>query len=107
MGCQVDVEIKRITPAMINNEDIAGRVQQVARQILPGSDHTMENYVTMGGEDMAFILEKVPGCFIFVGSNNKSRGLDYGHHHPKFDIDEEALWHGAGLMAAAAADFLK
>jgi amidohydrolase len=60
----------------------------------------------MGGEDMAFMLEKIPGCYFFVGSNNSSHGLDYGHHHPKFDFDEEALWRGAGLMAAAAAEIL-
>jgi amidohydrolase len=55
---------------------------------------------------MAFMLEKIPGCYFFVGSNNSSHGLDYGHHHPKFDFDEEALWRGAGLMAAAAAEIL-
>ena len=50
--------------------------------------------------------EKVPGCYFFVGSNNKARHLDYGHHHPKFDFDEEALIRGSALMAAAAIDIL-
>ena len=35
--------------------------------------------------------EKFPGCYFFIGSNNKEKHLDYGHHHPKFDFDEEAL----------------
>jgi amidohydrolase len=52
------------------------------------------------------MLEKVPGCFFFIGSNDKARHLDYGHHHPKFDFDEEALVRGAALMAAAAMDVL-
>jgi len=56
---------------------------------------------------MAFMQEKVPGCYFFIGSNDSSRNLDYGHHHPKFDFDEEALVHGVALMASAAADILK
>jgi amidohydrolase len=50
--------------------------------------------------------EKVPGCYFFVGSANAERRLNYGHHHPKFDFDEEALVRGAALMASAAADIL-
>jgi amidohydrolase len=61
----------------------------------------------MGAEDMGFMQEKLPGCYFFVGSNNKERHLDFGHHHPKFDFDEEALVRGVALMAAAAADVLK
>jgi metal-dependent amidase/aminoacylase/carboxypeptidase family protein len=60
----------------------------------------------MTAEDMGFIQEKVPGCYFFVGSNNKARHLDYGHHHPKFDFDEEVLIRGSALMAAAAMDVL-
>ncbi len=61
----------------------------------------------MGAEDMAFLLERVPGCFFFVGSANHEKGLDYGHHHPKFDVDEDALPRAAALMATAVADLLK
>jgi amidohydrolase len=106
MGCEVDVQNKKLSPAMINDERVAARVQDVARRILPDADHNNDRFVTMGGEDMAFMLEKIPGCYFFVGSNNVSRGLNYGHHHPKFDFDEEALWRGAALMAAAAGEIL-
>ena len=107
MGCKVEVEAKKLSPAMINDEKAAARVQETARRVLPDSNHNTDSFVTMGGEDMAFMLEKIPGCYFFVGSNNSARGLDYGHHHPKFDFDEEALWRAAGLMASAAAEFLK
>ena len=55
---------------------------------------------------MAFMQQKVPGCYFLVGSNDKARQLDYGHHHPKFDFNEEALIHASALMAAAALDIL-
>jgi len=51
--------------------------------------------------------EKVPEPYFFIGLNNQEKHLDYGHHHPKFDFDEEALVRGTALMAAAAVDILK
>lgn len=105
MGCQVEVEIKRITPALVNEEALTCRVRETAQRVL--SESTPDSgYQTMTAEDMAFMQEQVPGCYFFVGSNDRARGLDYGHHHPKFDFDEEAMIRGSALMAAAAMDIL-
>jgi len=106
LGCQVQIDVKRVTPAVINNDDLAAKVQATASRLLPDLDLETAGYLTMGAEDMAFMQEKVPGCYFFIGSNNKEKHLDYGHHHPKFDFDEEALVRGAALMAAAVADIL-
>ena len=105
MGCQVEVNIKRITPPLVNNETITSKVQETAQRLLSESQLDT-GYQTMTAEDMAFMQERVPGCFFFVGSNDKARHLDYGHHHPKFDFNEEALIRGSALMAAAAMDIL-
>ncbi len=108
MGCQVVIaSARRLTPALVNNHAIAAKVQETSRRVLPDATLNTEGYVTMGAEDAAYLLEKVNGCFFFVGSADPERRLDYGHHHPKFDFNEEALAHGAALMAAAAADILK
>lgn len=106
LGCQVAVDVKRMTPALVNEESIALKVQDVARRVLSSSAVDASGYITMGAEDMAFMQEKVPGCFFFVGSNDKARQLDYGHHHPKFDFNEEALIRASALMASAAVDVL-
>jgi len=106
MGCQIEVDIKRLTPALVNNDSVTAQVQETARRVLSESNLDTAGYITMGAEDMAFMLQKVPGCFFFIGSNDKARHLDYGHHHPKFDFDEEALVRGSALMAAAAMDVL-
>jgi amidohydrolase len=107
MGCTAQVNVKRLTPAMINADEIAERVQAVARDMLPETDLDTSPNLTMGAEDMAFMLEKVPGCYFFVGSADSARGLDYGHHHPRFDFDEAALPRAAALMAGAVEEFLK
>ncbi|HEX7621730.1 MAG TPA: amidohydrolase [Anaerolineales bacterium] len=106
MGCQAEIDLQVLTPATINQPGIAGRVQEVARRMFPKAEVDTSNYITMGSEDFAFVLEKVPGCFFFIGSANPEKGLDAGHHHPRFDIDESALPLGAALMAAAVSDFL-
>jgi amidohydrolase len=107
MGCEVTLETKRVTPAVVNDPQVAARCQAAARKLLPESDLSISPNITMGAEDMAFMQEKVPGCYFFVGSNNAARSLDYAHHHPKFDFDEAALPRAAALMAAAAVDVLR
>jgi len=105
--CQAEILIQRVTPAVINNDEVAAKVQESARRLFPNTDLDTANYLTMGAEDMAFIQEKVEGCYFFIGSNNSEKQLDYSHHHPKFDFDEEALVRGSALMASAVADMLK
>jgi amidohydrolase len=107
MGCKVEINVQRVTPAVINNDSVAAKVQETARRLFPETELDTANYLTMGAEDMAYMQEKVEGCYFFIGSNNKEKHLDYGHHHPKFDFDEEALVRGSALMAAAVVDMLK
>jgi amidohydrolase len=106
LGCGSEVEIKSVTPAVINEPGIAGRVAQVAADILPDSQID-PHFQTMGSEDMAFIMQQVPGCYFFIGSASDAKGLNASHHHPKFDVDEDALPRGVALMTAAAYDYLK
>jgi amidohydrolase len=103
--CQAELDLKSITPAVINHPDVTARVRQVAAGLLPDSLADAECR-TMGSEDMAFLMRDIPGCFVFVGSANRERGLDASHHHPRFDFDETALPRGAALIAATAAAYL-
>ncbi len=107
LGCQAEIEHTVMTPALINDARSAQIAQDVARQVLPESQIETTGPFTMGGEDFAFMMNQVPGLFMFVGSANAEKGLDYGHHHPKFDIDEAALPRAAALLAATALELLK
>jgi amidohydrolase len=106
MGCQAEIELTPLTPAVNNAPAIAARVRQLAVSLLPEAEMAT-NYCTMGSEDMAFMMQDIPGCYYFVGSADPARNLNFPHHHPKFDIDERALPLAAGLIAAAAASLLK
>lgn len=107
MGCQVEMNVKQLSPALVNGDKVTSIVQKTAGRIFLDSTHDHSPYMTMGAEDMAFMQQLVPGCYFFIGSANPERGLDHGHHHPRFDFDEEALIRGAALMASAAEDILQ
>ncbi|MEW6718003.1 MAG: amidohydrolase [Chloroflexota bacterium] len=100
-SCQVKVTVKRITPEVINHPDVSAQVQKLVLQLLP--DCTLDTTTqTMGSEDMAYMMESISGCYFFIGSANKEKGLDAPHHHPRFDFDEEVLPTGVALMTAVA-----
>jgi amidohydrolase len=61
----------------------------------------------MGGEDMSLYLEEVPGAFAFVGAQNRRRGIDAPHHHPRFNMDESCLPIGVDLMIEVTKRFLE
>jgi amidohydrolase len=103
--CQATIDVKSITPTVVNDPEIARRVRQVAENFKLGSEMPF-TYSTMGSEDMAFMMQDIPGCYFLVGSANPEKGLDYSHHHPKFDVDESSLPRAVALMTAAAMDLL-
>ena len=105
MQCEAQVEVKSITPAVFNDPQVTARVQQVAAKMLP-DDELDFHTATMGSEDMAFVFQKIPGCYTFIGSANAEKHLDAPHHSAKFDIDESILPKAVGLMAASAMEFL-
>ena len=107
MGCQVEIEIKQITAPVINNEQVSASVLKSVQNVFPQTEIDTATYLTMGAEDMGYMQEKVDGCYFFVGSANDERNLNYNHHHPKFDFDEQVLINASALMASAAADMLK
>ncbi len=104
-GCESTIEITSITPAVYNDPEITSRVQQIANELLPKYQLDTKS-MTMGAEDMAFVLNQVRGCYIFIGSANKEKGLSSPHHSSKFDFDESILPIAAGLLVASVMEFL-
>jgi len=105
MECTAEINLQYISPAVINDEKLTKLVQETLSEVLPEATY-MPGLRTMGSEDMAFLMSDIPGCFVFVGSKNETKGLVFGHHHPKFDIDETSLEHGVTLMTALAMKIL-
>ena len=62
----------------------------------------VEQKQTMGAEDMSYVLERVPGCYLMLGSNNSKKGLTSAHHSTRFNFDEDALPIGVEVLVRAA-----
>ncbi len=105
LECNAEIDIQSITPAVVNDLTLTQRVRDAAINLFP-SDEIDGAASTMGSEDFAFLMENIPGCFIFVGSANPEKGLDASHHHPRFDFDENALIKGTALLATVTAGLL-
>ncbi len=104
LGCQAEIQLIPSTPALFNADAVTEKVQQIAR-LAPGVQIDT-TFSTMGSEDMAFVMDRIPGCYFMVGSANQETGKNAPHHHPKFDIDEASLPIAAGLMASSAVNIL-
>jgi amidohydrolase len=77
-------------PPTVNDPEAALLAREAAA-IVVGGRNVVEQEITMGAEDMAFVLRRVPGCYVALGSSNRAKGLAEPHHSPRFDVDESCL----------------
>ena len=101
------LEFKVGNHLLSNNPEAAALVRSAAEEILGDQSKITSKIRTMAGEDFSDYLQSTPGAFTFIGINNPEAGSDYPHHHPKFDIDEDALPIGAELHVRTALNYLK
>jgi amidohydrolase len=83
--------------SVINDAELTKTVEEFLVDEF-GRDHVVRGEGSMGGEDFSAYLQKVPGCFIPVGAGNVEKGIVYPHHHPRFNIDEDALEDGVRIF---------
>jgi amidohydrolase len=105
MGGDIDFTYTRGYPATVNHPEMTDLVREEAARVV-GEEGVRQAPLMMGAEDFSYFLEAVPGAFWFVGSQNPERGLVWGHHHPRFDLDEAALAIGMESMANVALRYL-
>ena len=104
-GCEADLDIRQGYPAVNNHEGMAAAFKAVACEYL-GTAHVHDLDIRMTGEDFSYFANEIPGCFYRLGTASPEPGNALGTlglHTPRFDVDEEALKVGTGLMAYAAA----
>jgi amidohydrolase len=104
-GANYDLSYQSLYPPVINDGAIANLVRSVAETVIESPLGVVPNCQTMGGEDMSFFLQEIPGCYFFLGSANAQKGLDFPHHHPRFDFDETALGMGVEMFVRCVERF--
>ena len=95
-GAEIVLKYKEGYPPTVNHEYPAKLVLEASSMVVgKGAGYP---YLSMGGEDFSYYLQKVPGCFFFVGSApDKNNILSTPHHCSHFDIDERSLLIGASV----------
>lgn len=101
MGGKCEVEIKVGYPYLQNNEDLTQKVKESMHSYL-GTNQVIDLPIRMTAEDFSYYSQVMPGCFYRLGTGNIAKGITSPVHTSTFDIDEDALLTGMGMMAYLA-----
>ncbi|MEM7297250.1 MAG: M20 family metallopeptidase, partial [Bacteroidota bacterium] len=101
MGGSCEVKFAPGYPFLKNDEDYTQRNIEAAKAFM-GEENVEELDLWMAAEDFAFYTHEIPGCFYRLGTRNEEKGITSGVHTPTFDVDENALKTGMGLMSYLA-----
>lgn len=97
-GAQIDVEIDVGYPFVLNNISLSEKAKIQAEEFI-GTEKVSETELRMGAEDFAFYSHIIPACFFRLGVGNVKENISSGVHTPTFNIDENAIKNGMGIMA--------
>lgn len=98
MGGEIDIKVDVGYPFVFNNEALSKQARSLAEEFA-GAENVSETELRMGGEDFAYYTHQIPGCFFRLGVGNIEKGIVGNVHTPTFDIDEDAIENGIGMMA--------
>lgn len=106
-GAIADVEIQDFTRPLINDQDVANEVAEVAINLFGGSIAEYNYNKVMLGDDFAEYLTDVKGMYVWIGSSDgENTPTSYPHHHEQFDINEKAVLMASELYEAYARKIL-
>lgn len=98
MGAQIDLRIDVGYPCVYNHEGLNEIARGLAAEFM-GEAHVEETELRMGAEDFGYYSQVIPGCFFRLGTGNIIKGISSGVHTPTFNVDENAIPIGMGMMA--------
>lgn len=98
MGGSCEVRIDHGYPFLKNDESLTNQAFALAQEYL-GKENVEEMPTRMTAEDFSYYSQEIPACFYRLGTGNTARGITSPIHTPTFDVDENCLKTGAGLMA--------
>jgi carboxypeptidase Ss1 len=103
-GARCEIEFKKDPyPVTYNDEKAAERVTAVLKRIRGTKTRLMDQ--RLGAEDVSRFLQKAPGVFYYLGTNNAAKGCTAPNHSSRFKVDEDVLKYGSVSLAAVALEF--
>lgn len=104
-GASCAFEYRHGPGPVINDEATTAVVESSLKQAL-GAEAVTRISPSMGGEDFSSYRKAAPGTFVNVGAGNEEKGIIYPNHHPRFDIDEDALPVGVKVFVCSTLGLL-
>ncbi|HBT50070.1 MAG TPA: amidohydrolase [Caldanaerobacter subterraneus] len=103
-----DAEFRRVKgyPLLINDKVFTNLVKKSASMIL-GEENVLEVSPSMGVEDFAYFLQRVPGTFYKLGCGNKEKGIDKPLHSSRFDVDERCIKVGIAVHVMTVLNYFE
>ena len=106
-GATVSFEWKDNTSPLVNDKEASKEAQVVGERLLGKENIITDRLFSLGGDDFAEYIIKVPGVYAYVGTGNENRPETLvAHHDCMFDIDEDSLPIMASLYAAYSVAYL-
>ncbi|GAA4521200.1 M20 family metallopeptidase [Sphingobacterium thermophilum] len=101
MGASCDIEVRKGYPYLVNEPQLTSAARKAAEEYL-GAENVVGLDLWPAAEDFSYYSQVANACFYRLGTGNKAKGIQSAVHTPTFDIDEDALEIGMGLMAFIA-----
>jgi amidohydrolase len=98
MGGELEFEIRKGYPVLVNDERLTTTARKNAVMFL-GEENVVDLDIWMAAEDFAYFSHEKKACFYRLGTRNEARGITSSVHTPTFDIEEDALKIGSGLLS--------
>jgi amidohydrolase len=105
MGGRCEVEISQGYPYLENNPELTRSIRRAAEAYV-GSENVVDIDITLGAEDFSYYSQVIPASFYRLGTSNPAKGITSYVHTPTFNVDEDSLKLGPGLMAWMAVNQL-
>ena len=97
-GAEIDFKVDVGYPT-VDNEPIITEAAWKLADTFMGASNVEETEKRMGAEDFGYYSQVIPGCFFRLGVRNESKGIIHNVHTPHFNIEEESIENGVGMMA--------
>ena len=107
LGGKAEVSIRLGYAPVINNEEMTDFVAENIVDLFGKDALETIKEARMDVEDVSYFLNEIPGCFFRLGTRNEAKDMVYDLHHPKFNVDEEAIKYGIGLQLKNILEYLK
>ena len=103
-GAQFEIHYEHGDPPLLNDKNLTSFMKKTATSLF-GEEKVVEIDRILGSEDFAYYSVEIPASYTFIGIGDPAH--PYGHHHPKFDIDEDMLPVGVELFTNSLIRYLK